>query len=58
LDDKWGIVLSHPADFTLVCTTELGAFAKLKYKFEKRGIKMIGLVSFGTISMVIVKFDL
>lgn len=43
LGDKWGVLFSHPADYTPVCTTELGATAKLQSEFEKRNVKVAAL---------------
>ena len=43
LGDRWGVLFSHPRDFTPVCTTELGLLASLAPEFERRGVRVIGL---------------
>lgn len=43
IGDNWVVLFSHPEDYTPVCTTELGAFAKLEGEFSRRGVKLIGL---------------
>ena len=43
LGDSWGVLFSHPADYTPVCTTELGKTASLKDEFDKRNVKVVAL---------------
>src|SRR3954471_13201992 len=43
LGNGWGILFSHPRDYTPVCTTELGAVAKMKQEFDKRNVKMAAI---------------
>src|SRR3954462_14173465 len=43
LGDSWGVLFSHPKDFTPICTTELGYMAKVKPEFDKRGVKIIAV---------------
>ncbi len=43
LGDRWGVLFSHPKDFTPVCTTELGVLATLAAEFERRGVRVMGL---------------
>jgi alkyl hydroperoxide reductase subunit AhpC len=50
LGNGWGVLFSHPADYTPVCTTELGAVAKYKKEFDKRNVKIVALSVDGLVS--------
>jgi alkyl hydroperoxide reductase subunit AhpC len=43
IDGSWVVFFSHPKDFTPVCTTELGAMARMKHEFDRRGVKLLGI---------------
>ena len=43
IGDSWGVLFSHPKDFTPICTTELGYMARIKPEFDKRGVKILGI---------------
>lgn len=47
LGDSWGVLFSHPADFTPVCTTELGSMSRLESEFKKRGVKILAISTDG-----------
>ena len=51
IDGSWAVLFSHPKNYTPVCTTELGATAKLKDEFAKRGVKVMGPPSSVTYGM-------